>query len=397
MKRRLRDHRVQAVVAAVIAFGVGCVVVAPRARAELRTEQTVAMVRAGKFAELDRYYGAIQAAYAKGSISDERLRLAFRHFYDDSPDLAARYASWVKEMPNSYVAHLASAIYYVRVGEASRGDRFIADTSEAQLDGMGIAFARASAELRTSLPLDKKPLLSVFYELDIGKFEGDATRNRQLLQDSLAIDRRNYIVRQMYLQTLQTAWGGSTQQIEAFLAESRNAGSSARQVRRLSAMVFADEAWVDEFDRKNYKRAAAEYLEAARLSGDDACLLCAGNALTKAKEFPAAARVLTQYLARNPESTDALGQRGYVYLALGRASDAVRDYERAADLGDAYSQYTLGTMYLIGEFGLPRDGNKAFDWLHRAAAQGYQPAMKLMPPGTLPGSQRTAATRSPAS
>ena len=89
---------------------------------ELSTRQTVNMVRAGDFTRLDRYYAVVQASYDTGRLSDRKLRSAFRHFYDTSPDLAARYASWVKEMPRSYVAHLARAIYYLRIGEQSRGN-----------------------------------------------------------------------------------------------------------------------------------------------------------------------------------------------------------------------------------------------------------------------------------
>jgi hypothetical protein len=152
----------------IVATGLGCVTHAPGALPELDTQQTVAMVRAGQFARLNRYYAAIQGGYDTGSISDEGLRAAFRHLYDASLDLAPCYESWVKEMPDSYAAHLARAIYYLRVGEGSRGDRFISDTSETRISGMEAAFSVASGELQHSSSLEKKPLLSVFYELDIG-------------------------------------------------------------------------------------------------------------------------------------------------------------------------------------------------------------------------------------
>lgn len=377
MKPRLNGYRIRALALALIATGSGC---APEAalRPEPSPQQTAVMVEAGQFAALDRYYAEVQARYDNGSISDERLRSAFRHFYDSSPELAAQYAKWVKEMPDSYVAHLARAIYYIRVGEASRGDRLIAYTSEAQLNGMDAAFAEASSELRKSLTLDKKPILSVFYQLDIGKFEGDAAQNRALLQDSLAIDPKNFIAREMYMLTIQTAWGGGTQQLKAFVADSRTAGLSTRQMQDLESIVFGDEAWVDE-GNENFKRAAAEYLEAMNLSGDETCMLCAGRMLVKAQDFPNAARVLTQYLARDGESTDALALRAYAYAKLGRGADAAHDYERAADLGDADSQYNLGLIYLLGELGVPQDRGVAILWLQRAAAQGNPAAERLLP------------------
>lgn len=379
MKRQLRDYGIRAIGLVIVTAGFGCATRMPISQPELSTQQTVAMVRAGQFAALNRYYAEVQADYDKGSLSDERLRSAFRHFYDSSPDLAARYESWVNEMPNSYVAHLARAIYYVRVGEKSRGNLFVADSSEAQLNGMEAAFAVASKELDKSLSLERRPLLSVFYELDIGKFQGDAAGNRELLEASLAADPKNFIVREMYMLTLQTAWGGSTEEMKAFVAECGTAGLSAAHMKDMESMVFADEAWVDEFDNQNLKRAAAEYLEAARLSDDAVCLLCAGRALLKAEDFPDAVNLLSQYLARDAASTDALALRAYASVKLGRTADAVRDYKRAADLGNADSQYTLGTMYLLGEYGLPQDRGVGVQWLTRAAAQGNQAAKKLLP------------------
>jgi len=401
MKRRLRGYGLRALaLMVVVAAAGGCATSPSFAHAEMSRQQTLAMLRAGQFAALNRHYAVVQAAYDKGSISDEKLRSAFRRFYDTSPDLDARYDSWVKEMPGSYVAHLARAIYYVRVGEASRGNLIIADTSAARLRGMEAAFASASRELETSRSLESKPLMSVFYQLDIGKFEGDAAGNRQLLQDSLAMDRRNFVVREMYVLTLMTAWGGSTEQLKAFVTSCRAAGLSATQMNDLESYVFSDEAWIDDRDGGNYRRAATEYLEAAKLSGDDSCLLCASNDLQKAGDFPDAAQVLTQYLGRHPDSPTVLPVRAYVYFKLGRVADSVNDCKRAAALGNAYCEYEIGMAYTFAGLGLPKDPDKGVELLRRAAAQGNKDAQKLLPIARaeqLTRPQPAGATRSPTS
>ena len=91
------------------------------------------------------------------------------------------------------------------------------------------------------------------------------------------------------------------------------------------------------------------------LSGDETCLLCAGKALVKAEDFPDAARVLTQYLVRDSGSVDAVEMRAYANFKLGRKADAMSDYERAAQLRDADSEYKLGVWYVLGENGFPKD------------------------------------------
>lgn len=73
MKRQFRDFRVHALSLVIVAAVLGCATNASRPLPDLGTRQTMAMVRAGQFAELDRDYAAIQAGYDKGSISDERL------------------------------------------------------------------------------------------------------------------------------------------------------------------------------------------------------------------------------------------------------------------------------------------------------------------------------------
>lgn len=105
--------RVRALGLMIVAALLGCASNAALTGPGLSAQQTVAMVRGRQFAALDRHYAAIQAGYERGSVSDEKLRAEFRNFYDSSPDLASQYESWVTEMPDSYVAHLARAIYYL--------------------------------------------------------------------------------------------------------------------------------------------------------------------------------------------------------------------------------------------------------------------------------------------
>jgi hypothetical protein len=88
MRRLLGDCRIYALAVVIIVTAASCVTDAPLARPELDAPQTVTMLQ---FAALNRYYAAEEAGYDKGSVSDERLRSAFRNFYNTSPDLASRY------------------------------------------------------------------------------------------------------------------------------------------------------------------------------------------------------------------------------------------------------------------------------------------------------------------
>ncbi|EIJ43439.1 Sel1 repeat protein [Beggiatoa alba B18LD] len=57
---------------------------------------------------------------------------------------------------------------------------------------------------------------------------------------------------------------------------------------------------------------------------------------------------------------------------------AVAWYQKAAELGDAITQYNLGVMYAQGRPNLPPDLNLARHWLNIAARQGDADAIKAL-------------------
>jgi tetratricopeptide (TPR) repeat protein len=231
--------------------------------------QTLSLLKAARFVELNQRYGAVQSQFDQGGISDETLRAVFRNFSHTDPALESRYASWVRQMPRSYIAHLARAIYYLRIGEERRGGGFISVTSSSQLQGMEAAFAMALQELKKSVALESNPLLSYLYALEVSRYEGHSDDSYRWLHAAITIDPRTFIARQMYMKTLQTAWGGSSEKMRSFLYDCWRAGLPAAQMRQLDALVIANDAWVDEYVNKDFPRAEREYVRASTLAPDE--------------------------------------------------------------------------------------------------------------------------------
>jgi TPR repeat protein len=72
-------------------------------------------------------------------------------------------------------------------------------------------------------------------------------------------------------------------------------------------------------------------------------------------------------------------------------------YQKAADLGNASAQNSLGRMYELGE-GLPRDDALALQWYRKAAAQGHpdaQAALQRLARPSAPVQQRPPADPAP--
>jgi tetratricopeptide (TPR) repeat protein len=352
--------------------------VAPPSQAE-----ALALLTSNQFAELDRRYTEIQNAYRTGSLTDEDLRAAFRVFYATDATLESKYTLWVRQMPHSYVAHLARGIYYKKLGQERRGDKFISDTSEAQLNGMRDAFALASQDLFASLSLDDQPLLSVMHAIDLSNFLGQPDESRRLLDLAIKIDPHNFIVREKYMGTLQTRWGGSVGQMKLFWNECRKAHLSAAHLQSLKALVDEDEGWSKRYREGDAGGAVHAYLKAAKLKPEGSCKPCgpigeAADALFDSGRFKEAIPLYSKVLNAAPDSISTLDHRGFSELQVAQPTGAVADFTHAADLGDAYAMDMLGKMYLLGT-SIPQDRDKAIQWLKRAAALGYGPSKELLP------------------
>ena len=362
------------------------------------TVDALSLLTSNNFDELDRRYSSIQQAYEDGRESDEDLRAAFRVFYATGPALEPHYEEWVRHSPNSYVAHLARGIYYKKVGFDRRGGNFISETTEEQLAGMEAAYAIADQELSASLALDAKPLLSFHHMMDLRSEAGDKVGTRLLLDSALGIDKKAFIVREKYMGTLQTRWGGSVAEMQKFLEECRRAGLSSPHLRRMEEMVVEDEAWVHQYRDGNVRAAVRDYKRAAKINPAAGCQPCAplmqaADTLLGAKKYKESIRLYSKILASDRDSMRALDNRAFAELQLKQAAAAVADLQRAIELNDAYAEDLLGRMYLVGT-SVPQDRDKAIDLLTRAANQNYAPAKELLPmaldknaqPLVLPGS-----------
>jgi len=326
------------------------------------------LLNAGRFAELNTQFSAVQTAYRNSVISDEQLRDAFRVFYDTDPALRVDYDAWTAKFPKSYVAHLARGIYYKKVGEGRRGGKFISETTDNQLRGMDDAFANAIQDLKISEALDKRPLLTYLNEMSIALYDGDEPKVRALLEESLKVDPQNVIVRHNYMGSLKPRWGGSVEQMTAFLEESRNAGLSTPKLQLLEAVIITDRA--DGYrNAGDYSSAERDYRRAMALGSDD-CLKCLANVLLLQNKREDAIPVLSRVVNEDPLDGDTLALRGQTYLSLGNTSAGTVDMIAAAGLGNVAAENAVAIYYMAGANGLTRDPETGLGWFRKCAAQG---------------------------
>jgi hypothetical protein len=92
--------------------------------------------------------------------------------------------------------------------------------------------------------LDAKPLLSYNYLIRISMHSDKGEVTRSLLDEALKLDHVAWVARRPYLNSLETRWGGSLNEMLAFVQESREAGLSADQPSYLQALVDAEREWL---------------------------------------------------------------------------------------------------------------------------------------------------------
>jgi uncharacterized protein DUF4034 len=210
----------------------------------ISNSHTSTLLRAGQYQELDRRFSAAQTQFEDSKISGDDLRAEFRDFYATDPDLAAKLDVWVAQYSKSYVARVARGIYYKKVGFEARGTAYIQDTSQTQIDNMNAAFEKAVADLRGSLSMNPKPFLSYFHLLDIGNAVGAKEELRAIYDRASSLDPRSYAIRLKYMNSLQTRWGGSLEDMRSFYAECQRAGLTDAQNKELLGMLALEQAWL---------------------------------------------------------------------------------------------------------------------------------------------------------
>jgi TPR repeat protein len=335
----------------------------------------IAQLRTGKFDELQEQFSQVQADYRRGAIDDERLLDAFRVFYVTDPTLEPSFSLWVHRQPKSYAAYLARGIYRKYLGLEQRGGKFISETSETQLRGMQLQFQKAMQDLRKSMELDDKPLLSYLHAMDIAKHFGDAQAERELLDAAAKVDPRNVIVRRKYLLTLETRWGGSPQQMRDFIAECRKQGLPEAAARDFLGRADLDDGWVHHH-AKRLPEAEASYRAALPLLAEpELAWESLGYVLVDQHKYQAAVDALSKALAKHPNDRTMLSRRGWAYKQLKQPALAMPDYQRAAELGDDYAQNEVGKHYWHG-IAVPKNPEQAIAWFSKAADQGNAEAKR---------------------
>lgn len=86
------------------------------------------------------------------------------------------------------------------------------------------------------------------------------------------------------------------------------------------------------------------------------------------------------FFEKPAEANDVNAQwgMGYCYCQKNEPREAYDWLRKAAERGNAYAQFYLGTLYVVLDNGIPNDNKQAFYWLDKSALQGCQDAFNYV-------------------
>jgi Domain of unknown function (DUF4034) len=343
--------------------------------------QPLQWLKSGDYASLERYYSALQRKFESGESTDSQLYGEFRKLYRNDPGNARHFDLWAQRYPSSYAARVAQGAYYYRMAWAVRGEAFISQTSPLRLLMMELYLAKASEVLQLSLPLSPRPYLSSLYLLNIAMLHGSRADARHWLDVGTSLDPEASLVRVRYMVILEPRWGGSLDEMRAYVAECEHEGVAAQTLARLKWTLAEEDVYASARSASAERRIELfnELAAQARAAGaDPPAMALAGLARIYWDQHQRAEadRLLAQIDAARVDDAWTLEQMGYVYASEKRMPEAWQALLKSAQLGDAWSEFAVGKTLVDGcvDIHLAPDRAQGLRWIRRAADQGFTEA-----------------------
>lgn len=387
--------------------------------AESNSPSPFSLLKNKKFKELDSFLQAKQHSYEAGHLSPDALYEQFNFATGNESWLEAQLSTWVKSASTSYVAHLARGRYYVSRAWEARGDKYIDKTPPENIREMSRLNKLATLDLEKSISLTEKPMLSYSLLINVGMATGRSKQSRHWLEEANRIDPDSTYIKIDYLLTLRPRWGGSMEEMQAFVDESKNLLKKQEDINLLQSHVWRSHAFVRWKDHKDYQGCIDYYTKAIDLYDKEVRPFARrGYCYQMLKRYEEALRDYNHVISIAPRNGYVLKSRGALFSKLRRFDEAIVDlirateidpsdgyiwrtlgytyystekfdkafasYQKGAARGDADSQQSLGFHYRFGK-GVKEDRDKAIYWWKMAAKNGNAQAIhSLQLEGVLP-------------
>ena len=298
-----------------------------------------------QYQELENRLSDAQDRYENGEISDIVVMLAFDALANSDPAHEELLNEWIESMPDSYIALAARGIYFADIGWSARGSAYARDTTDEQFSQMRGFHVHALSDLRRAINLNPRFIVGYSEIINLSKSSSLDELLGETLEKALGIDPRSYSVRKAHLFGLMPRWGGSYEDIERFIGDTRKYAAENPKLKPL--LGFADYVRARNFGgRSEYGEAVEIYTKALEHGDKDWYYRARGAAYYQMGDYDSALKDLTRAIELWPQYPEALAWRGTVYEKLKMFDLALADLSLAGRLKphDYFTQKHLGNV-----------------------------------------------------
>ena len=265
----------------------------------------------GGGAELDRRYAALLEANYAGPSQKDHIFRAY-DIFDETAHAAAVAQEWVRQSPESAFARTARAWQLVESGWHARGAKYARETSQEKLGAIEGYFARAIPDLAFALKQNPKLIPACERLISIGANSND---QMQAIGTNVCLkeDPASYRVMRSLLWAAQPKWGGSQEQMRAFVAIARAHETDNPALAALRNYQAGYEAAEDRADNR-FARTAPMLERVSRIS--PGYLQETSHAMVNLDRPLDAFVYASQAIRFKPDDADAYYDRANALLAL---------------------------------------------------------------------------------
>lgn len=328
------------------------------------------LIQGKQFAALEDELGDRLRRYNAGQYSDlALLQLIEETMSSNDVSFSPILDQWTAERPRQFMAHLTKAIHHINLAHAKRGDKTAEKTSVEQMDAMRDEFGKSMSSLKAALEIQPNSSLARAAVIMISRATSGRKVSIQWLVETEKVDPMNQAARWAAIKALDPRWGGVPEDLDLLLERAAKSPLPPARLRTLQWKAEMTRAGYFHTATKEKTKAMAHYRKAAGLCQSSEAQWQISSLAYDLEDWPAVVDATTHYLEMNPDARRAYARRGWAKERLARLPEAILDYEKASDFGDAWAQNKLGYLLMTGN-GVQKDIPRARRLFNASAVQG---------------------------
>ncbi|MBU1236302.1 MAG: DUF4034 domain-containing protein [Gammaproteobacteria bacterium] len=283
-----------------------------------------------RYAELDQAIAQAYREREKGKLSSNRLRTRFWQLQNVAPAFTVRFDNWVARQGSSH-AYLARGLFRLEQASRIRGDGPASGIPPARYAKVRELAQLGVDDLHQALDKDSRCAMCIGGEIFANLYLG--RRDDELVEMAFLIDPTLWQPVAAHFMSLYPQWGGSEEEMNAFIRHMETLNGTEKIVQRLNAMFYFRRGLEQQFGYRDYAEATKEYETAISYFPDSYALKNVAAMYSAQGKHDKAAVALERNLRENDEwdlyTIEALAQ---AYFAQGKGSEGKRMMRKRDEL-----------------------------------------------------------------